>query len=113
MVFGTNASAGSWEPFRRAIKALIIEYSMRLDLITKHKDLLDMLKWEDEDTHMGDFVQAVACPLNSCIQDLDGFLEAFIYVNDILASANTRFNMLCLLAATIEAIFTVCDRPHI
>ena len=113
MVFGSNASASSWEPFRRAIEALIIEYSVRLDLISKHKDLLDMLKWEDEDTHMGDFVRAVACPLNSGIQDLNGFLEAFIYVDDILASANTRFNMLRLLAATIEAIFTVCDRPHI
>ena len=113
MVFGSNASASSWEPFRRAIEALIIEYSTRLDLISKHKDLLDMLKWEDEDTHMGNFVRAVACPLNPGIQDFNGFLEAFIYVDDILASANTKFNMMRLLAATIEAIFTVCDRPHI
>ena len=109
MVFGSNASASSWEPFRRAIEALIIEYSTRLDLISKHKDLLDMLKWEDEDTHMGNFVWAVACPLNPGIQDFNGFLEAFIYVNNILASANTKFNMLRLLAATIEAIFTIYD----
>jgi hypothetical protein len=113
MVFGSNASASSWEPFRRAIEALIIDYSTRLDLISKHKDLLDMLKWEDEDTHIGEFVRAVACPLNPGIQDLNGFLEAFIYVDDILASANNKFNMLRLLAATIEAIFTVCDRSHI
>ena len=113
MVFGSNASASSWEPFRRAIEALIIEYSTRLDLISKHKDLLDMLKWEDEDTHMGNFVRVVACPLNPGIQDFNGFLKAFIYVDDILASANTKFNMLSLLAATIKAIFTVCDRPHI
>jgi len=113
MVFGSNASASSWEPFRRAIEALIIEYSTRLDLISKHKDLLDMLKWEDEDTHMGNFVWVVACPLKPGIQDFNGFLEAFIYVNDILASANTKLNMLPLLAATIKAIFTVCDRPHI
>ena len=107
MVFGSNASASSWEPFPRAIKALIIEYSTRLDLIPKHKDLLDMLKWEDKDTHMGDFVRAVACPLNPGIQDFNGFLKAFIYVDDILASANNKSNMLRLLAATIEAIFTV------
>jgi len=114
MVFGSNASASSWEPFRRAIEALIIEYSTRLDLISKLKDLLDILKWEDEDSiHMGIFVWAVACPLNPGIQDFSGSLEAFIYVDDILASANTKFNMMCLLAATIEAIFTVCDRPHI
>ena len=114
MVFGSNASASSWEPFRRAIEALIIEYSMSLDLISKHKDLLDILKWEDENsTHMGNFVRADACPLNPGIQDFNGSLEAFIYIDDILASANTKFNMLRLLAATIEAIFTVCDRPHI
>jgi hypothetical protein len=33
MVFGSTASASSWEPFRRAIKSLIIDYSTRLDLI--------------------------------------------------------------------------------
>jgi hypothetical protein len=73
MVFGSNASA-SWEPFHRAIKALIIDYSTRLNLISKHKELLDMLKWEDKDTHIGEFVRANACPLNPGIQDLDGFL---------------------------------------
>lgn len=113
MVFGSNASASSWEPFRRAIEALIIEYSTRSDLISKHKELLDKLKWEDEDTHIREFVRAIACPLNPGIQDLEGFLEAFIYVDDILASAISKFNMLRLLAATIEAIFVVCDRAYI
>jgi hypothetical protein len=58
---------------------------MNLDLVSKHKHLLDMLKWEDDDIHIGEFVQAVACPLNPGIQDLDRSLEAYIYVNDILA----------------------------
>jgi hypothetical protein len=47
--------------------------------------------------------------LNPGIQDLDGSLEAYIYVDDILASAVDKFNILRLLAATIKAIFTVCD----
>jgi hypothetical protein len=109
MVFGSTASASSWEPFQRAIESLIIEYCTRLNLIRKHKHLLDMLTWEDEDIHVGEFVQAVACPLNPGIQNLDGSLEAYIYVDDILASAVNKFNILRLLAATIEAIFTVCD----
>ena len=114
MVFGSNASASSWEPFRRAIEALIVEYSMRPDLVSKHNDLLDILKWEEEnDLVGGELVRAVACPLNPGIQDLNGPLEAFIYVDDILASANNKFNILRLLAATIEAIFTVCGRSHI
>ena len=114
MVFGSTASASSWEPFRRAIEGLIIEYSTRPDLISKHKHLLDMLKWEDEDTMaIDDFVKAVACPLNPGLPDLDEFLEAYIYVDDILGSAVGKFNILRLLAATIEAIFVVCGRANI
>jgi hypothetical protein len=113
MVFGSNTSASSWEPFRRAIEALIIEYSMRSDLIEKHKHLHDMLVWEDDDIWTGDLVQAVKCPLNPGIPDLDGTLEAYIYVHDILASAVNKQNILRLLAAIIEAIFTVCDCPNV
>jgi hypothetical protein len=83
------------------------------DLVSKHKHLLDMLKWEDEDIHIGEFIQAVACPLNPGIQDLDGSLKAYIYVDDILASAVNKFNILRLLAAMIEAIFAVCNCPNI
>jgi hypothetical protein len=86
---------------------------MRTDLVEKHKHLLDMLIWEDEDTWVGDLVQAVMCPLNPGIPDQYGPLEAQIYVDDILASAVEKQNILRLLAAIIEAIFTVCGRPMI
>ena len=73
-----------------------------------------MLKWEDEDTMtIGDFVKAVACPLNPGLPDLGEFLEAYIYVDDILGSAVGKFNILRLLAATIKAIFVVCSRAKI
>jgi hypothetical protein len=49
MVFGSNTSASSWEPFRRAIQSLIPIYSMRTNLVEKHNGLLDMLAWGDED----------------------------------------------------------------
>ena len=35
MVFGSNTSASSWEPFRRAIQSLIPIYLMRTDLVGK------------------------------------------------------------------------------
>jgi hypothetical protein len=113
MVFGSNASTSSWEPFWRGIKPLIIDYSMRFNLISEHTHLLDMLKGEDEDIHIVESVQAVACPLNPGIPHLDGSLEAYIYVDDILASAVNKHNILRLLAAMIEAIFTVCDQLNI
>ena len=38
-----------------------------------------MLIWEDEDTWVGDLVQAVMCPINPGIPDQYGPLEAHIY----------------------------------
>jgi hypothetical protein len=42
MVFGSTASASSWEPFRHAIQALSVVYAHRHDLIDKHRKFLDM-----------------------------------------------------------------------
>jgi hypothetical protein len=114
MVFGSNTSASSWEPFLRAIENLIPVYLMRKDLVIKHKNLLDMLIWEVVGSVDGiDLVQAIQCPLNPGITTLDKPLEAYIYVDDILASAIGKKNILRLLAAIIEAIFTVCDHSNI
>jgi len=52
-------------------------------------------------------------PINPGILDQDGPLEAYIYVDNILASAVGRQMMLRLLAAIIEAIFTICGRAMI
>ncbi len=113
MVFGSNTSVSSWEPFRRAIEALILEYSMRSDSIKKHKHLLDMLVWEDDNIDVADMVQATKCPLNPGIPNLDGTLEAYIYIDDILAYTVNKQNILRLLTAIIEAIFTVCGHLNI
>jgi hypothetical protein len=45
MVFGSTASASSWEPFRHAIQALSVVYAHRHDLIDKHRKFLDMISW--------------------------------------------------------------------
>jgi hypothetical protein len=108
MVFGSNAATSSWEPFRRAIQSLIPIYSMRTDLISKHKCLLDMLVREDGDTPTCQLIQAEKCQINPGIPDQHGPLEAYIYVDDILASAVGKQTMLRLLAAVIKAIVTVC-----
>ena len=43
MVFGSVASASSWEPFRRAIAALATACFVRPWLVKKHKELLDLI----------------------------------------------------------------------
>jgi hypothetical protein len=79
MVFGSNTSASSWKPFRRAIENLIPVYLMRENLVIKHKNLLNMLTWEVVGSVDGiDLVQAIQCPLNPGITTLDKPLEAYI-----------------------------------
>jgi hypothetical protein len=94
IVFGSNASASSWEPFRRGIQSLIPIFSMRNDLIAKHKTLLNMLAWLDNDTLVSTLVQAFGCQINPSIPDQHCPVEAYIYVDDILASAEGRQNTL-------------------
>ena len=47
MVFGSIASASSWEPFLCAIKTLLGVYANQPDLVQKHKRYLDMINWAD------------------------------------------------------------------
>jgi hypothetical protein len=45
MVFGSTASASSWEPFWCAIQALSVVYAHHCNLIKKHRKFLDMISW--------------------------------------------------------------------
>ena len=113
MVFGSNTSASSWEPFRRAIQSLIPVLSMRTDLLEKHKGLLDMLVWgDDNNLSVRELVQTFKS-LNPGAPDQDRPLEAYIYVDDILASGVGKQNILRLLAAIVEAVFIVCGQSMI
>jgi hypothetical protein len=69
MVFGSNTTASSWEPFRRAIQSLIPMYSMRTDLLEEHKGPFDMLAWGDNDNPVCKLVQVFKCLLNPCALD--------------------------------------------
>ncbi len=113
-VFGSNTSASSWEPLRRAVKSMITVYAQRDDLVEKHKKLLDDLKWSDDLSPRSDLVKAFPCKINQGVVNDQGLLvpmTASIYVDDILAAAARQVNMSKLLAAIIEAIFTVCGTP--
>ena len=114
MVFGSNTSASSWEPFRRSIEALIPIFFDRSDLVEKHKNLLNRLTWKAES--MSPKTKAFRCPINTGMLNDDGTLKpvkAPIYVDDIILAAARKFYILRLLAAAIEAIFVVCGEPNI
>jgi hypothetical protein len=63
MVFGSTASASSWEAFRRAIKALMKVFANRPDLVIRHKKFIDMLKWEEIDPS-AKLTPAFSCTIN-------------------------------------------------
>ena len=109
MVFGSNTSATSWEPFRRSIEALSRHYYDKPGLVTKHKRFLDMIQWA-EPTSADSPVRALPCSLNQGALDSTGepiVRPSRIYVDDALIAAVGYSSMEKALAATIEAIFTV------
>ena len=95
---------------------MITVYFERNDLVEKHKELLDELKWSNDLSPRSDLVKAFCCIINQGVLDEKGILlpmKANIYVDDILAAAARRERMLRLLAAILEAIFVVCETPDI
>ncbi len=115
MVFGSTASASSWEAFRRAIKALTKVFANRPNLVVRHKKFIGMLKWEEIDPS-AKLTPAFSCTINCGIMDnarnwID--LPARIYIDNALMLALDTDHMKMVLAATIEAIFIVMGEPEV
>ena len=72
MVFGSVASASSWEPFRRAIAAIAVVCFLRPWLVEKHKDLLDIIRWAPLPGPDVQFAQAKSCSKYKGILDENG-----------------------------------------
>ena len=93
-VFGHKTSASTWEPPRRAIEALSEHNYSRPELIEKHKDLLDAVKWAEPPPAGCTFTQAKACANNQGVLDPTGAPRPsphHIYVDDNLMAAISRF----------------------
>jgi len=114
MVFGSTASASSWEPFRRAIETMTSIYFHQDSLIEKHAEYLKMISWDLACPPDTVFVKAKKCELNRGIFHKDGRMKPLstrIYVDDALLAAPGAIYMRRLLAAVIEAIFVVMGPP--
>jgi hypothetical protein len=109
MVFGSTASASSWEPFQRAIQALSVVYAHRHDLIKNHRIFLDKIS-RATPKPAPDLARAIPCSINTGVLDNQGnrvLVPAKIHVNDALMLAISKENMEQVLAALTEAIFVV------
>ena len=114
MVFGSNTSASSWEPFRRAIEELSKVFMKNPSLVGKHEKYLNMIKWEVPSSNSQKPIKAVKCDLNPGVLDSNGsqiFQQARIWVDDAMMAAVGVQQMKLTLAALIEAIFVVMGEP--
>jgi hypothetical protein len=68
MVFGSTASASSWEAFRQAIEALTKVFANRPNLVVRRKKFIDILKWEEIDPSTK-LAPAFSCTINCGIMD--------------------------------------------
>ncbi len=116
MVFGSNTSATSWEPCRRAIELLAGALYEADGLVERHKEYLDMLNWDLHWPAGTKIVKAASCKYNPGVRDPEtGSIKPpspHIYVDDALLGAVGKISMERALAATIEAIFIVMGRPE-
>jgi hypothetical protein len=113
MVFGSTASASSWEPFWHAIQALSVVYAHCRDLIERHRKFLNMISWATLDP-APDLARAIPCSINTGVlddQDNKVPLPARIYVDNALTLATFKENMEQVLAALIEAMLAVMGAP--
>jgi len=88
-VFGSVASASSWEPFRVAIAALTAAFFFFPDLMAKHDWLLQKLRWSDVSSPLGStmIVRARPCTRHKGVFDSAGRripTKHNIYVDDNL-----------------------------
>ena len=58
MVFGSVASASSWEPFRHAIEGIARARFYCDGLVEKYKDWIDLVCWDRQPTDGVHFMQA-------------------------------------------------------
>ena len=113
MVFGSNTSATSWEPFRRSIENLSVALHDREDLVEKHQHYLDMINWATVDEGRN-LVKAKGCSQNPGVFGQDRSVRpprADMYVDDALLACVGTDRMKKALASTIEAIFIVMGEP--
>ena len=113
MVFGSIVLSSSWEPFRRAISALTESYHGKVQLISDHKEYLDLVTWDSLAPPPGGYTRATACSQNKGILDEHGLPKKTphnIYVDDNLM-ADIAPNMKMTLASAIQAVFVVLGFP--
>jgi hypothetical protein len=115
-VFGSIASASSWEPFQVVIAALAMAYFFVPNLVAKHDWLLQKVRWSSDATSPPGsmtIVHAQPCSWHTGVFDSASCrlpTKHNIYVDNNLL-AKVRAYMPQALALGLEGIFTIMGQP--
>ena len=109
--FGSGASPSNFEPYTRARINLANLLSSRRDLLEKHREIIDNVKFSEHPNKDTVFIQAKVDKFNKGIQDVD-ITEYYMFVDDCLFS-NTFKNIKHAMVASIEALYIVLGYPNI
>ncbi len=114
MIFGSTASASSWEASRQAIaiKALTKGFANRPDLVIRHKTLIDMLKWEEIDPSAKSLLHFLV-PSIVVLWMMPGIGLLFLPAYMLTMQKCWLLTLKVVLAATIKAIFVVMGEPDV
>jgi hypothetical protein len=91
-VFGWKASCNGWEPFARAIQRMTaVVFSEVGENEEPHRDLVDLVKWDESPSKDQIFTQAIAEEIHQGVLDEFGNqkpIHSFMFVDDSALIAN-------------------------
>ena len=104
-VFGNNSSAQKFKPIAKARKKLVEHLFNDQNLVLKHKNILDNVKFSEKPNINTEFVQSKPCLLRKELRDKSGNLsnpKLFMFRDDsLMVKILPRIPQ--LLAASIES----------
>ena len=117
MTFGSNISVANWESVRRVAEEVVKHLFLDTTLRTKHREILDKLRWSKPADTTTIFTQAKADAMNSGV--LDEFGEPVptphhYFVDDgVYADVAIRARLEQTIAAGIESIYLLLGEPDL
>ena len=112
--FGSRFSPSNWEPFRRARQLLMTSIFHNTDILHKHEELVETVKYSDPPSPDTQFIQAIQDSINKGVLDSKGQpvpTESHTHVDDSMM-ADIRERVPRALKASIESLYLVLGEPN-
>ena len=108
--FGSVVSPSDFQSFARACVHLAEVLSNRRDMLIKHKDIIDKVKFSEEPTSDTIFVKASPDKFNKGLKNTNKTVYSMFVDDSLFAQVST--NIKHAMAASIEALYIVLGYPE-